>query len=63
MRRRGRRPRGPHSTFARESSEAVFQLRCKDAPLEVRFSVDDKTGQIVDFSGYPPRAPDAVCWQ
>jgi hypothetical protein len=40
-----------------------YQLRCGDAPLELTFGLDEKTGQLTSLAAYPPRPPDAACWQ
>lgn len=40
-----------------------YQLRCGDAPLELTFALDEKTGQLTSLAAYPPRPPDAACWQ
>jgi CubicO group peptidase (beta-lactamase class C family) len=41
------------------ASEAVFELRCRDAPLLLSLSLDEKTGRVKNWRGYPPRAPDS----
>lgn len=40
-----------------------YRLRCGDAPLELTFALDEKTGQLTSLAAYPPRSPDAACWQ
>jgi hypothetical protein len=40
-----------------------YQLRCGEVPLELTFALDEKTGQLKSLAAYPPRSPDAACWQ
>ena len=42
---------------------AQYALRCNGGPLELEFSIDEKTGRVTSFSAHPPRAFDATCWQ
>jgi hypothetical protein len=40
-----------------------YQLRCGAAPLELTFTLDEKSGQLTRLAAYPPHSADAACWQ
>jgi len=42
---------------------ARYELRCGDAPVELTFGLEEKTGQITSFAAHAPRSPDALCWE
>jgi CubicO group peptidase (beta-lactamase class C family) len=40
-----------------------YSLQCSEAPLELSLNLDESGGQVTSFAAYPPRPPDALCWQ
>src|SRR5215831_14837136 len=46
-----------------DGPRAVFHLRCARGALDLEITLEDSSGRVVDVIGYPPRDPDATCWQ
>jgi hypothetical protein len=52
-----------HAPMTRDPGKAVFRLKCSDAPLELTFGLDEKTGKVAHLSADPIHAPEATCWE
>jgi CubicO group peptidase (beta-lactamase class C family) len=42
---------------------AVFRLHCSEAPLDLSFRINEKSGRIIELSGAAPHEPGATCAQ
>jgi CubicO group peptidase (beta-lactamase class C family) len=49
--------------LTKDPGKWVFRLKCSQAPLELSFGLDDKTGKVAHLSADPLRAPEAACWE
>jgi CubicO group peptidase (beta-lactamase class C family) len=41
------------------ANTALFQVNCTEGPLHLKIDLDEKTGLVTEWRGFPPRGPDS----
>ncbi len=52
-----------HEPLGDDTPTSIFQLSCKEGPLELELGIDAASGRVSHLFGHSHRDPDSLCWQ